>query len=392
MLKPIQRTGQNNPFTWESPEDGKWWHYVSPSGLEVLKNTPNDFGKDEKSEYPRPPALDGKRIVRMANSRKGALNYEMSEKGGALLVLDPSDLRDNKWCPNLRNGNRIVLPVSDTWSKLHAAIQRKESSVMTDEPKKEKGVVDLVILLDVSGSMQECIDALKGNIRDFVAQMSSKDANNESPIKDWRIKVCGYRDQQADGANWFVDNSFVRDVAGVQSQLSAPNMQHGGGGDEPESLLDALWKLAKMEQSGIQDEESPDKWRARGAATRIIVFFTDATYKTPMTLPEAAGGGVADVISALMAAKIIPVGFVPEWTGYLDLAACDPSEMTAYVKVESCPAIAKLGSSREEGGEAAQAAAVQALKALSRDSEGFAKLMRQLAKTVVKSGNAPMAC
>jgi len=263
---------------------------------------------------------------------------------------------------------------------------------MADEARRVKGVVDLVILLDVSGSMQECIEALKGNIRDFVMQMSNKDANNDSPIKDWRLKVCGYRDQQADGTNWFVDNPFVRDVAAVQSQLTAANMQHHGGGNEPESLLDALWKLAKIEQSGAQDEESPDKWRARGTATRIIVFFTDATYNTPMTLPEAAGGGVADVISALMAAKIIPVGFVPEWSGYLDLAACDPSEMTAYVKVESCPAIAKLGSSREEGGEAAQAAAVQALKALSRDSEGFAKLMRQLAKTVVKSGNAPMAC
>lgn len=107
--KPIHRAGQNNPFTWEMPEDGKWWHYISPSGLAVLKATPDDFGKDEKSEYPRPQALDRKRIIRMANSRKGALNYELSEKGGALLVIDPSDLHPDEWFPNLRNGNRIVL-------------------------------------------------------------------------------------------------------------------------------------------------------------------------------------------------------------------------------------------------------------------------------------------
>jgi len=256
---------------------------------------------------------------------------------------------------------------------------------MADEVKKVKGVVDLVILLDVTGSMQPCIDAVKTSIGSFIGSLSAKDPNNENPVKDWRIKVCGYRDQQQDPANWFVDNPFTRDAASVQAQLMAPNMQATSGGDEPESLLDALYKLAKMEQAGIQDGEAPEKWRARGTAARIVVFFTDATYKTPMTLPEAAGGSVSDVISALMAAKIIPVGFVPEWSGYLDLAACDPCEMEAYVKVETCPAIANLGKSREEGGEAAMQAAIEALKGLSKDSVGFTKLMKQLVKTVQKS-------
>jgi len=263
---------------------------------------------------------------------------------------------------------------------------------MADEPKKVKGVVDLVILLDVTGSMQPCIDAVKASIGSFISTLSAKDPNNENPVKDWRIKVCGYRDQQANSANWFVDNPFARDAASVQAQLTAPNMQAEAGGDEPESLLDALFKLAKMEQSGVQDGEQPDKWRARGTAARIIVFFTDATYKTPMTLPEAAGGGVSDVISALMAAKIVPVGFVPEWQGYLELAACDPCEMEAYVKVDSNPAIANLGKPENEGGKAAMQAATDALKALSMDSVGFTKLMKQLVKTVQKSSTVPEAC
>ena len=257
---------------------------------------------------------------------------------------------------------------------------------------KVKGVVDLVILLDVSGSMQDCIDAVKGSIGSFINGLSSKDPNNESPVKDWRIKVCGYRDHAVDPTSWFVDNPFVRDVAAVQAQLTAPNMQASGGGDEPESLLDALYKLTKMEQSGPQDVEMQEKWRARGTAARIVVFFTDATYKTPMTLPEAAGGGVGDVVSELMKAKVIPVGFVPEWPGYLDLATCDPCEMDAYVKVASTPAIAGLGKPGAEG-EAAMRAAVGALKALSKDSEGFTKLMKQLVKTVQKSSVAtPEAC
>jgi len=255
---------------------------------------------------------------------------------------------------------------------------------MADESGKVKGVVDLVILLDVSGSMQDCIDAVKNNFTTFIEGFSAGGPNKESPIKDWRIKVCGYRDQQADAENWFVNNPFVRDVASVNSQLNSASMQAKGGGDEPESLLDALFKLAKMEQSGIQEREDANKWRARGTAARVVVFFTDATFKTPMTLPEAAGGGVSDVISALMAARIIPVGFVPEWTGYLDLAACDPCEMDSYITVAENPVIANLGQVGEAGDEASRAA-VAALKNISRDRAGFTKLMNQLVKTVIKS-------
>jgi len=110
MPKPIQRTGQNNPFTWEISEDGKWWHYVSSGGLEVLRLTPEDFGKDELSEYPRPPALDGKRIIRVANSRDGALNYKPAGESGLLLVIDPRDVQADEYFVNPHSsGYRIVL-------------------------------------------------------------------------------------------------------------------------------------------------------------------------------------------------------------------------------------------------------------------------------------------
>ena len=125
--------------------------------------------------------------------------------------------------------------------------------------------------------------------------MAATDPNNEAPIKDWRVKIVGYRDQPANPSDWFVDTPFVRDVAAVQAQLSAPNMQASGGGDETESLLDALFKLAMMEQAGARDAEDAGRWRERGTSIRAIIFLTDATFKTPMTIPEAAGGGVEDV-------------------------------------------------------------------------------------------------
>jgi hypothetical protein len=255
---------------------------------------------------------------------------------------------------------------------------------------KIKGVVDIVVLLDVTGSMQECIDAVKGSISTFINSLSAKDANNEAPIKDWRMKICGYRDHQADGDNWFVDNPFVRDVAAVQAQLSASNMQARGGGDEPESLLDALFKLAKMEQCGVQDAEDPNKWRARGTAARAIIFFTDATFKTPMTIPEAVGGGVPDVITAILANRIILCGFCPEWQGYLDLGSADRAEFEFVPRVADTPALAGLGKPGEEG-RAAMVAAVTALKAMASDAAAFTKVMRQLGASITKSAAVEVA-
>lgn len=249
---------------------------------------------------------------------------------------------------------------------------------------KIKGVVDIVVLLDVSGSMQECIDAVKGSISTFINSLQSKDANNESPIKDWRMKICGYRDHQHSEANWFTDNPFVRDVAAVQAQVSAANMQAEGGGDEPESLLDALYKLAKMDVAGPQDHEDPNKWRAHGTAARAVIFFTDATFKNRMTIPEAAGGGIPDVITAITSSRIILCGFCPEWQGYLELGHLDRAEFYLVAEIAATPALAGLGKPGDEG-MAAMRASVGALKAMVADSTSFTKIMVQLGKTVSKT-------
>jgi hypothetical protein len=251
------------------------------------------------------------------------------------------------------------------------------------EAPKVKGIVDIVVLMDISGSMQTCIDAVKSSVSAFVEGLESKDANNGSPIKDWRMKVCGYRDQTCD-MEWFVDNPFVRDVASVQAQLSAANMQADGGGDEPESLLDAIYTVARMDQCGVQDPEDPARWRARGTSARAVVFFTDATFKTPMTLPEAGGGGVDDVINAIMASKVILCGFCPEWEGYYNLASVDRAEIDFVARLAETPALAGFGKPGEEG-YAAQVAAVTALSARASDRAAFMKIMEQLAKTISKS-------
>ena len=193
---------------------------------------------------------------------------------------------------------------------------------------KTKGVADLVFVVDVSGSMATCIDALRKNIEAFIDSLSHGDANNAAPVRDWRAKVVGYRDiesAEAESLPWIIDNAFVRDASVLKSQLAA--LQAAGGGDEPESLLDALYKVATMEAApkGAQTED-PGKWRYRSDAARVVIVFTDASFKETMGIPEAGGGSLQDVANVVMANRIILSLFAPNFEGYDRLSQIDKSE------------------------------------------------------------------
>ncbi|MEJ7759290.1 MAG: vWA domain-containing protein [Gemmatimonadaceae bacterium] len=194
--------------------------------------------------------------------------------------------------------------------------------------EKTKGVADVVFLIDVSGSMAPIIDALRKNIEAFVDSLSSGDANNAAPVRDWRGKVVGYRDIEAasgEGLEWMEDHPFVRDAVALKAQLS--KLQAQGGGDEPESLLDAIYKVSTMEASpkGAQSEEA-NKWRYRSEAARVVVVFTDASFKETMSIPEAKGGALQDVANVVMANRIILSLFAPNFEGYDRLSQIDKSE------------------------------------------------------------------
>jgi len=196
------------------------------------------------------------------------------------------------------------------------------------ERPKTKGVADIVFLVDVSGSMSPCIDALRRNIEAFIDSLSRGDANNAAPVRDWRGKVVGYRDieaAQGEGLPWIVDHPFVRDAGALKTQLGT--LQANGGGDEPESLLDALYTVAAMEAvpKGSQTED-PAKWRYRSDAARVVIVFTDASFKETMSLPEAKGGSLQDVANLVMANRIILSLFAPNFEGYDRLSQIDKSE------------------------------------------------------------------
>lgn len=238
---------------------------------------------------------------------------------------------------------------------------------MADQQQKAKGVVDIVFLIDTTGSMKPCIDALKRNIATFVDTLTNRDAQNPSPVKDWRARVVGYRDVKYD-AQPFVDNPFVRDAAALRRQLDG--LEATGGEDEPESLLDAIYKVATIGQTdkGAQAED-PYKWRYRSSAAREVVIFTDATYHDTMSLPEARGGGFADVVNVVQANRIILCIFAPDLPCYDRLSAIDKCEYEAIPMVGGNPQ--------------------QALADYTSNQENFQSAMRALGRSVSSSALIP---
>ncbi len=229
---------------------------------------------------------------------------------------------------------------------------------MTDQGPKVKGVVDIVFLVDVTGSMQPCIDALKTNIGGFIDQLVSPTGNEASPVRDWRSRVVGYRDVEADGNAWFIDNPFVRDAALLKAQLAS--LEAAGGGDIPESLLDALYKVSTCGQTDKNAPEDPLRWRYRSTAGRVVVIFTDAPFKPNMAIPEARGGGFQDIQNAVQSNRIILSIFAPDLACYNELGSLDKAE---YIAVPGDSGLASF----------------------TGDRSNFQETLRQLAASVSKS-------
>ncbi|MFO0954023.1 MAG: vWA domain-containing protein [Isosphaeraceae bacterium] len=232
---------------------------------------------------------------------------------------------------------------------------------------KVKGVADIVFLLDATGSMAPCISAVKENIAAFITSLTTKDANDQSVVKDWRVKIVGYRDFEYTDYPAIVDNPFVTSVEEARSHLA--KLEAAGGGDEPESLLEGLYRVATMPETGLNEPLNPDCWRHRSEGRRFVIVFTDATYKARMSEPR--GGTVDDVINAMMNSRIILYVYAPEpFECYETLREMDKSEWY--------PVPVPEGSTPQK-----------ALEEFTSSRENFQKILDVLAKTITQTAAIP---
>ena len=133
--------------------------------------------------------------------------------------------------------------------------------------------VDIIFVLDVTSSMQEEIDGVRNGIQDFVGKLKNRNI-------DARVGLVAFRDRWAGEEPQilsFGDGIFTNDITGFQQAVG--QLQALGGGDSPESSLDAVVLAARQP--------------FRAGANKVMILITDAPPKVPdretPTIQQAAG-------------------------------------------------------------------------------------------------------
>lgn len=179
-----------------------------------------------------------------------------------------------------------------------------------DDAKKSKGVADVVFCFDCTGSMTGVIDTVKSNVSTFVAGLTS----DSNVVIDWQARAVGYGDFEVDALYIQNENPFSNNVKTVQDQIA--NISMVGGGDAPESTLDAICHVA-MESN----------WRSN--AHKIIVVFTDAPTKdiNKITSDKFAIKTIDELKDKLMEKHVKLFLFAPADPNYKKLELVPKSEV-----------------------------------------------------------------
>lgn len=133
--------------------------------------------------------------------------------------------------------------------------------------KKERRV-NIVLVIDGTGSMAPCIGKVKSNATKFGEYIVDKLTNEyASSIEELAVKVITFRDYKSDGDRAMQFSQWYDLSAGDDKLYEEylKNITVEGGGDEPENGLEALFYAMTTD------------WKANGDSDRqIIVLFTDA--------------------------------------------------------------------------------------------------------------------
>jgi hypothetical protein len=127
--------------------------------------------------------------------------------------------------------------------------------------------VDIVFCIDVTGSMAPVIDTVKDGAISFHKRLESAMAAKNKAISQLRLRVVAFRDF-ADNPHDAIEASAFWHIPEQTSEFETfvRGLRAGGGGDEPESGLEALaLAIASDWERGL------DRRR------HIIAMFTDAS-------------------------------------------------------------------------------------------------------------------
>lgn len=186
---------------------------------------------------PAPASLPSEPLAVKSRGIGSSLGTTLGSVGGFVRDLFGSAARTTRFDPS------ALRPSSDAYANDILA-------------KSSGGELDLVFLVDETGSMGAYIEEVKDRLLEMI------EALRAAPLcKSLRLGLVSYRDHAPE------DDTFVSRVVPLTSDVAAiakgvRRMEARGGGDTPEAVTDGLYDVARM------------AWRPN--ASRVVVWVGDA--------------------------------------------------------------------------------------------------------------------
>jgi hypothetical protein len=139
--------------------------------------------------------------------------------------------------------------------------------------------VDIVMCIDCTGSMASTLDQVKANALKFYPDFLAELSKIGREVDQVRVKVIAFRDFFSDGDLALLESDFIPlNTNGSEFEDFVKNLSPKGGGDEPESSLEALALAMKS------------KWNKEGEKRReVIIMYTDSSAIPLEKDPKPAG-------------------------------------------------------------------------------------------------------
>ena len=158
-----------------------------------------------------------------------------------------------------------------------SALRRNQS--VNGRPEVFDTLVDIVFVIDGTGSMQNLLDEVKERALSLHREIIEGLANKNRRVTKMRVKVLIFRDIYVD-ANAFEESDFFTLPEDAEEFRDfVEHIRATGGGDEPESGLEALHRAMK-----VRFQENIGNNKAR----QIIIVMTDASAH-PLDDPQREG-------------------------------------------------------------------------------------------------------
>jgi len=194
----------------------------------------------------------------------------------------------------------------------------KDVNITVKVPESTVKMLDIVFLIDVSGSYDDDIESLKNSAMDIVNTLKDKEGVDiqfgVSSFSDFPIS--GYGSLSRGDEAYYINQVITDDNDSITNAINSLNNPLHYGADTPESQLEGLYQVATGEGIDINNDGDYDDlgelkpqaigWRT--GALRVVLFATDANFHDSDTESEYPGHGKAAVINALKEKGIQVIG------------------------------------------------------------------------------------